>query len=259
MKPKTSSLGPRVRELRKERRLTQENLAVVLGISQGHLSQLERGNTSFLAEQLITILKHFNVSLDDIAPEKASAGSQIQNALARQGAAHLAESENILPSDRLKTALAVIREALVSADSARQIAAVATVLVNHAGQINFNRLRGEFAELGLENRFAWAVESTLEALRRENSQVLPREWRVKYRRAEVIIESIYTPADVIRLKPRFPQQPPQFDVLDPEIASRETLQEVIERLSPIARKWRIATGIEVDDFVKALRGARGAD
>lgn len=259
MKPTASSIGPRVRQLRKERRWTQENLAVVLGISQGHLSQLERGNNSFSAEQLISILKNFNVSLDDIVPTEASAGSQIQKALSRQGAAQLAENENILPSVKLKTALAAIREALVSADSARQVAAVAPVLVNHAGQLNFNRLRIEFAELGLENRFAWAVESTLEALRRENARVLPREWRVKYRRAEVIIESIYTLADVIRLKPRFPQQAPQFDVLDPEIASRATLKETIAHISPIARKWGIATAIEVDDFVKALRGARGAD
>jgi len=251
-------LGPKVHELRKERRWTQARLAALLGITQGHLSQLERGKGSFSADQLLTLLKHFNVQLDYFAAGKVSVGSQLQNALAWQGASHLAESENVLPSERLKNATAVIRETLVSADSARQIAAVAPVFVNHAGQINLTRLRNEFAELGLENRFGWAIECTLEAVRQESAQVLTREWRLKYRRAATIIETHIAP--FIVLSPaQNPDQPPPFEVLDPEITSPEALKEVVANLSLIARKWRIATTIEVDDFVRALRGARGAD
>ena len=156
------SIGTRLRELRRERRWTQQRLAVLLGITQGHLSQLERGKREFTAQQLLTILKHFNVPIDYFSAEKASAGSQIQNALARQGAAHLAESADILPTEKLKRATDTIRETLVSADSSRQIAAVAPVFVSHAGQINLTRLRNEFATLGLENRLGWAIECTLE-------------------------------------------------------------------------------------------------
>jgi transcriptional regulator with XRE-family HTH domain len=248
-------LGSKVRELRKERRWTQQGLAALLGITQGHLSQLERGNRSFSAEQLLTILKQFNVQLDYFATEKTSAGSQLQNALARQGASHLAESENVLPSERLKNATAVIRETLVSADSARQIAAVAPVFVNHAGQINLTRLRNEFAELGLENRFGWAIESTLEAIRLESAQVLSREWRLKYRRAAVIIET-YTAPFIIPGPSHNPDQPPPFEILDSDLTSPESLKEVLANISPLARKWRIATRLEVDDFVRALRAAR---
>ena len=34
-----------------------------------------------------------------------------------------------------------------------------------------------------------------------------------------------------------------FEVLDPGITSPETLKEVIANLSPLARKWKIATRI----------------
>jgi transcriptional regulator with XRE-family HTH domain len=258
---KVASIGARVRKLRKERRWTQVRLATLLKISQGHLSQLEHGIQSFSAEQLLTILKQFNVSLDYISPEKAPSGSQIQNALAREGAGHLAESEAILPSEGLKNATAAIREALISADSARQVAAVAPVLVQHAGQINLTRLRNEFAELGLENRLAWAVETTLKAIEIESALALPREWRLKYRRAALIIEAFFRPWLIAPNSTTSPDraQPPLYDVLDPEITSPEGLKEVIEKLSPVARRWRIATGIEVDDFITALKGARGAD
>lgn len=253
-----ASFGSKVRELRQERRWTQARLASLLGITQGHLSQLEHGRGSFSANQLLTLLKHFNVQLDYFSTDKASTGSQLQNALARQGATHLAESEDVLPSQRLKNATAVIRETLVSADSARQIAAVAPVFVEHAGQINLTRLRNEFAELGLANRFGWAIECTLEAVRLESAQVLSREWRLKYRRAATIIETYIAPFIIISPTAN-PDQPPPFEILDPEITSPEALKEVIANLPPIARKWRIATTIEVDDFVRALRGARGAD
>ena len=80
-----ASLGVKIRELRRERRWTQSRLSKLLGITQGHLSQLERGNRELSAKQLLTILKHFNVQLDYFSTGRASADNLIQNALARQG------------------------------------------------------------------------------------------------------------------------------------------------------------------------------
>ncbi|PCI31283.1 MAG: hypothetical protein COB53_13490 [Elusimicrobia bacterium] len=258
-KPPKTFIGARLRELRKERRWTQQRLADLLGITQGHLSQLERGKRELSARQLLTILNHFNVPIDYFSPEPPPTGSQIQNALARHGAGHLAESADIFPTERLKRATDTIRETLVSADSSRQIAAVAPVLVNHAGQFNLTRLRNEFAALGLENRLGWAIDCTLEAIRLQSEQVLQRELRLKYRRAALIIESFFAPWRISPGPTTDPRDPPQYDVLDPEITSRETLDQVIKNLSPIAQKWKIATGIEVDDFGRALRGAYGTD
>jgi transcriptional regulator with XRE-family HTH domain len=256
----TVSIGLRVRELRKERRLTQARLAALLHVTQGHLSQLEHGNRSFSAEQLLIILKHFNVPIDIFEQRKSNIGSQIQSALARQGATHLYESGEVLPSDRLKSAIAAIREALVSGESARQIAAIAPVLVAHAGQINLARLRTEFAELGLENRFNWAIDSTLEALKKESAtQTLSRKWALKYRRATIIIESFFSPTYGPAGAVFDAEHPTPHDILDLDITSPETLKEVTDNLSPIARRWRVVTEIEVDDFVRALRGSRDSD
>jgi hypothetical protein len=132
------------------------------------------------------------------------------------------------------------------------------VFVAQAGSINLGRLRNELAELGLEHRFGWAIESTLEAIKAESQAVLPRDWRIRYRRAETIIQSYIAPF-IILSPTENPESPAPYDVLDPEIVSRQTLDEVIESLSPLARKWKVATRIEIDDFVRALRTARGAD
>jgi transcriptional regulator with XRE-family HTH domain len=254
-KTRKTHIGARVRELRKERLWTQANLAALLGITQGHLSQLEQGRRSFTADQFLTLLKHFNVQLDYFSPEAVPTGSLLQNALARHGASHLAESTELLPSERLKNAVAIIRETLVSGDSSRQIAAIAPVLVENAGQVNLARLRNELAELGLENRFGWAIECVLGALDKESSEVLSREWRLKYRRATTIIET-YTAPYIALAATRSLDQPAPFDILDPDITGPESLKEAIADLSPIARKWRIATRIGVEDFARALRGAR---
>lgn len=252
-----SPIGPKVRELRRQRRWTQVRLAKLLSVTQSHLSQLERGKRSFTAEQLLLILQNFNVPVEEFGAKRAAFGSQLQNALAGQGAGHLT-GEETLPSDRLKNASAVIRETLISADSSRQIAAIAPVIVNNSGQLNLTKLRNELAELGLDRRFCWAIESTLEAIKLESDQLLTREWRLRYRRAATIIESYIAPF-ILLFPTENPDKPTPYDVLDPEITSPETLKEVVANLSPLALKWRIATKLEVDDFTRALRAARGAD
>ena len=253
-----ASIGERVRRLRQERRLSQARLAKELAISQNYLSELERGQGSFTAEQLLTILRLFNVPVDYFAPAKVSTGAQLQNSLARLGAKHLAENEQIIPSDRLKAAIAAIREALISAESSRQIAAIAPILVEHAGSLNFSKLHADFIELGGETRLGWIIDSSLKAIKREElSSKLPQEWRLKYRRAYVLIDSLNAWRKLTTIHERL--KAAEYAVLDPEIASEETLKEVKANLSPIAKRWHIITEIDVRDFTRALRAARGAD
>src|SRR5687768_17386784 len=86
----------KVRDLRLGRRWTQAELAVRLGMSQSRLSQVERGEGSFTAEQLIEILRLFNVPLDQFIPAP-DPDAELQNAFARLGAFHLRESPDVLP------------------------------------------------------------------------------------------------------------------------------------------------------------------
>src|SRR5215510_11996482 len=111
-------ISNKVRDLRNERRWTQAELARRLGLSQSRLSEIERGQGSFTAEQFLTILRVLNVAVTHFASERRSS-DEVQNALARLGAAHLRESPNVLPSDRLGKTEDLIREVLVAPDSPR--------------------------------------------------------------------------------------------------------------------------------------------
>src|SRR5688572_32511928 len=94
----------KVRELRRARHLTQAELSQRLGLSQGRLSEIERGGGSFTAEQFLAILKLFNVSAAFFDSTAKSPTVALQNALARLGALHLRESEAVLPSERFEEA-----------------------------------------------------------------------------------------------------------------------------------------------------------
>src|SRR6516225_4309261 len=107
-------IGRKLRELRAERGWTQLDLAERLQISQGHLSQIERGSGSLTAEQFLKVLALFNVPSTYFAPSNQRADLDLQNALARLGALHLRERTDVLPSEQLDEVANVAREALLT-------------------------------------------------------------------------------------------------------------------------------------------------
>lgn len=248
------SIGQRVRRLRQDRGWTQTQLAEALGLSQNRLSEIEHGKGSFTAEQLLAILKVFNVSLDSVAPHDAGTASELQNALARLGAVHLAESPDVLPTERLKAALGVIRETLASAETPRQIAALAPVIVNHAENLSLARLRLELKEVGLDHRLGWVLDNTLDAIRVELEGDISGEWDRKYRRALCLLSDFLAESGGKGWKPRGGVRE---DVLDRGIASGKTLEEVRAASSKASRKWGIVSRIQAADFAEALRASRG--
>lgn len=56
----------RIRDLREDRDLTQEQVAKVLGTTQGYYSKYELGKRSLPIEHLITLCKLYDVSADYI-------------------------------------------------------------------------------------------------------------------------------------------------------------------------------------------------
>ncbi len=247
-------IGERIHDLRKERHWTQAQLANLLRISQNYLSILERGQGSFTAEHLLTILKRFNVPIDYFAPNKTQVEGQIQNALARQGASHLLERIDIIPSEQLKSAADAIRETLLSADSTQLITGIAPVLVAHVRNLNLSKIKAQLAEAGVDRRLPWVVENTEEAIKKELlAGKLPRQIAVAYEQAKVVLENAlasWRPAGLEKLK-NVPE-----DVLDSDIASDKSRREILAESSKISRRWRILSRIQVEDFVSALRAAR---
>jgi transcriptional regulator with XRE-family HTH domain len=62
----TEMLGARIRELRKRRGLTQEQLAEKLGVDQKHMSKIELGKSYPSLDRLILISESLGVSLPDL-------------------------------------------------------------------------------------------------------------------------------------------------------------------------------------------------
>jgi len=250
-----TEIARKVRALRAERRLTQGELSKDLGLSQGRFSEIERGQGSFSAEQFLELLRLFNVPVSHFAPEGKEFVSEIQNALARLGASHLHERSDVLPSDLLEEVGDVVREVLVGAEFPRHITSLAPVLVRNIDSINLTKLRIQFLEYGLERRWVWLLENTLEAILHELSEGLSRKQSALYRRAQLVLTAHIDSANSDRLSTRIDQA---LDILDTNILSRKTLQEVQNDSSPISQRLGIVTNIQPDDFIQALKASRVA-
>jgi transcriptional regulator with XRE-family HTH domain len=245
------AISGRVAELRKKNRWTQAELGRRLGLSQGRVSELERGEGSFTAEQFLLMLKLFDVALSEFQVGPRDRSSDVRQVLRRLGAPQLEEGSDALASERIADVTTAVREAL-SDPSPRVIAALAPVLVTNIDLVNLPKLLASLAEAGLARRLCWVVENTLDAVRSTPSAELDRRWARRYRRAEVVLETFL---DFARAsQPSVSHQP--SDVLDPEIRSVATRVAVRAASSEISQRWGIVTRLQPSDFGRALSVAR---
>ena len=63
----------RLREIRKDRKMTQEALASLVGVSQGYISSLEDGSCSPGFDVLIRLSKALNCTIDEMIVKEESA------------------------------------------------------------------------------------------------------------------------------------------------------------------------------------------
>jgi transcriptional regulator with XRE-family HTH domain len=248
-------IATKVRELRLARSLTQHELAKRLDISQNRLSEIEHGGGSFTAEQFLELLRLFNVTASDFVEDARDPYLELQNALARLGATHLHESA-IVGSAVLEEVHDVVREALLDG-SPRLVTALAPVLAHHAASLNLPKLYAALHELGLERRLAWVVENTLVALDvlANESGSSAKGWSKLKRHAEVPFRLF---VDLVGLRGEAPGWKRGPDPLDRTIRSLRTLEEVKRSASKPSERWGIATSLQPDDFVQALRASRAA-
>ncbi len=262
LKKLRSEIARQVRELRKERRWTQAELAKRLDLSQARLSEIENGDGSFSAEQFLLLLKLFNVGVNRFAPSAGGSAerareAQLQNALARLGALHLRESRDLLPSEQLDEVRSAVRETLVTAESPRLLTALAPVLVANIGGLNLNRLQLDLSEAGLPRRLPWLVENVLVALERSDDERHSHSWVRARRRAHVLLRTFL---DAVRADPHLGSSGIP-DVLDANIRSKRSRDEIAATSSSISKTWRIVTSLQPEDFAHALATADslGAD
>ena len=247
--PEPQEIAQKVKTLRKSRGVSQGDLARLLQVSQSRLSEIEAGKGSFSAEQLIFMLKFFNVPLSYFETVPADPGDAIQKALAQYGADHLVENRELLPSERLEQLDSVIREVLLDAGSARWITALAPVLVRNIDRVNLQKLHAQFRDYGLHNRFLWLLDNVAQAIRETLEGPHPRKPGVVLQRTLSALEAFRA---WVNPRPWETQEGPE-DNLGPGILSSESRNELRAESSDLSRRWKILTPIQVEDFKTALR------
>lgn len=248
--PPRERIAEVVRGLRRERAWTQAELAKKLDISQGRLSQIESGGGSFSAEQLLLILKLFNVTPARFTDGLENPGSQLQNALARLGARHLYEGDDVLPAASSDDASKIVAEALTEGDP-RLTAALAPVVVSNIDRIPLAKAQLDLARAGFERRLPWLCENLVEAIQSELKTRPPQSWAKEARRADLVLKLFLGSA-----APPSEGALADWDALDSGIRTMKTALVVREAASEPSRKWRIITSLTPQDFARALRDAR---
>lgn len=247
-------IAERVRELRRARGWSQAELARKLALSQSRLSELERGSGSFTAEQLLLMLRIFNVTTSEFVSAPPSVAADLQNALARLGARHLHERDDRLPSERLRQAHDVIVESLLEG-SPRLVTATAPVLVQHADRLSLSEMHARVMHLGAGRRVPWLVDNTQTAITWLASHGRDlAHWTHVLRRLGTGFAMFldHASADTRHV-------PQVVDVLGASIRSAKTVQRLQAEASEPSRLWGILTPIQVSDFADALESAHAVD
>ena len=81
--PQVADIGVRLRRLRRERKLTQADLARQIGIQQSDLSRMEKGEYRVSLDNLFKILTVFDIVLNDFFADK-QADDEPRRALSRE-------------------------------------------------------------------------------------------------------------------------------------------------------------------------------
>ncbi|HVR41679.1 MAG TPA: helix-turn-helix transcriptional regulator [Thermoanaerobaculia bacterium] len=78
MRGQLELVGRKIRQLRRQRKLTQVELAGKIGIHQSDLSRMEQGEYKVGLDTLLKILQAFDLSIGDFFDENAQGGSAFE-------------------------------------------------------------------------------------------------------------------------------------------------------------------------------------
>jgi transcriptional regulator with XRE-family HTH domain len=250
--PSREHIARVVHGLRRDRAWSQAELAGKLGISQGRLSQIENGGGSFSAEQLLAILKLFNVTPAAFVDESHDRNSQLQNSLARLGAHHLRESDRVLLGPDADDVAKLIGSTLTAGES-RLTLALAPVLVSNIDRLSLPSLHLDLSRAGFERRLPWLCQNVALAIEIDAKGDIPRTWQKDAKRTALVIDLFLS-----ALQPPQDSDTTAWDVLDAGIRSKKTADDVRQGASAPSRRWRVLSGLAPEDFARALRDARAA-
>ncbi|MBE6700020.1 MAG: helix-turn-helix transcriptional regulator [Ruminococcaceae bacterium] len=97
------AIGKRVQEFRKKKKLTQEQMAELVGLSHHHYSTLERGLYSIKLDTLVQIINILGCSADDIFCDVIDNGYKTRASRLSDMLAHLSPEEQAKIFDVVET------------------------------------------------------------------------------------------------------------------------------------------------------------
>lgn len=246
LKDPTSKIAFIIKDARKKRRLSQSELAKRLNITQARYSQIENGKGSFSAEQLIDLVRFFNIPLSafEVSKKKIDEGEVLQNAVAYFGGQNLYETQDLLPSEKFDRLNAVVFETLIASRSARLLTGLAVVIIKNIYDIDFNWIESRLIQRNCLNRWGWLLENTLEALK------LSSHYNKRTNRKAIFKISRYL--DLLKLEWEINKRENRDTLLDKNIESAKTINMVLAERSEVSKRWNILSRIQVEDFKKAL-------
>lgn len=241
----TSDIADIVKTARKKRRLSQSELAKRLDITQARYSQIENGKGSFSAEQLIELVRFFNIPLSAFETSKKTFDEEqvLQNAIAYFGGQNLYEASDLLPSEKFDKLNGVIVETMIAGGPSRLLTSLAAVIVKNVSDVDFHWIESRLFQRGCLNRWGWLLENTLEAL-----EQYPNYNKKVYGKAHFRISR---GLDILKLE----WETGKETILDNNIASEKTLRLITDERSDISKKWKIISRIQAEDFKIALNEA----
>ena len=95
-------IGTRIQEIRKAKKLTQEQLAEMVDLSPSYISAVERGAKTPKPETLIELANTLGASADDLLGD-------VVNASIKSSASELSERIENLPKERQRVILEIVR------------------------------------------------------------------------------------------------------------------------------------------------------
>lgn len=256
-------IGLKVRELRKKRSMSQDYLARLLGVSQGWLSYVEKGEGSLTAEQLLEILKIFNEVPQAFDLAERNPEAEFQRALVQQGADHLFQDPRVLPSNLNQDIEATIREVLLDGRNPRQLTAIAPVLARNYDTIDLKRLWARFVDYHLQNRLGWALENVAEAIDQLVPRLTSHDAR-PLRRAGIALRNFLairapeisegsTSSGILRAGQNRDEILSRLDVLGEKTLSWKTISDLWSSADPASRRWGVVSSLKPQDFYDALK------
>lgn len=131
------SLGARIKQVRENRRLTQQQLSEKSGIDQGHISRIERGEKGLAIEKLAAIARALGCSVAELTASVAEPSAEYGQQLEPR-AAILANYEAPPGLRDLASDKALADALQITPDEWRRLAAVS--LPSHVGKEGYMQL-----------------------------------------------------------------------------------------------------------------------